>query len=348
MPPINRRDLLKVVSGAATITGLTSIVGGSEDTVEMVTVRDGDKIVRTATVPKSWYRRVEHTRNVHHKAVNDHIEKRGVLRISRTAGDQRFGGKRAPVFRIVYDPEEYKGDVPDEIDGVPVRKEAGERMERTCANRDDFDPIPGGVHLNSNGSAFTSFATAEKEDNEYLLTASHPWDACEGSTQGESVEQHYNQYGEVDASHPYLNVARTEVTDSSYSLDSGVIQTEDQTYTIAGVATEDGVDNYMSTDTTIRKIGISTGDTTGEVDDMNVSRYTCPSFNSDGVRLTNNQAGGDSGGPAFRGYSSGNCTLVNINTYGYDKFSTVCNNPEYRYDAGTAAYKIEDYGYSFT
>lgn len=350
MPPVNRRDLLKAASGAATITGLTSVVGGSDNTVEIVTVRDGDEIVRTATVPKSWYQRIKHTRSVHDKAVDEHMVKRGVLRISRTAGDQRFGGKRGPVLRMEYDPDIYKGDVPDEIEGVPVRKQEGKPTVPTCLNRRNFDPIPSGVHLNdSDGESFTSFARAERNGVGYMLTCAHPWDACnDESREGEAVDQYYDQYGQLDELHTQIDVARTELTDTSESF-VGEIAAAVGTYTIEGVATENGVENYMSMGTTIRKTGISTGDTTGVIEDMNINRDRCSSLSSDGVRLSNRQARGDSGSPGYRGYSDGGATLVNINTYGYRPIiGEDCNRDTFEDALGVAAYEIEGYGYSFT
>lgn len=350
MPPVNRRDLLKAASGAATITGLTSVVGASGNTVEIVTVRDGDEIVRTAKVPKSWYQRVTHTRNIRNKSAGEHLNKRGVLRISRTAGDRRLGGKRAPVIRMEYDPETYKGNVPDEMEGVPIRKEEGKPTVPTCLNHSNFDQIPGGVHLNeSGGGVFTSFAPAEKNGSNWMVTCAHPWDACDGeSREGEDVDQYYDQYGELGELHHEIDVARTSLTDTSKSF-VGEIEAAARTYTIEGVATENGLDNYMSLDATIRKIGTSSGDTTGEIMDVNVSRSSCPTLRSQGVRLTNRQARGDSGGPAIRGYSDGRATLVNINTFGYHPIiGTDCNNDTFEDALGTAAHYIENYGYSFT
>lgn len=348
MPPVNRRDLLKAASGAATITGLASVVGASENTVEIATVRDGDEILRTAKVPKGWYQRVKHTRNVHNKAVDEHLDKRGVLRIGRTAGDRRVGGKRAPVVKVEYDPDAYKGNVPNEIEGVPVQKEESEPAVDTCLNREDFDPIPGGVHLNyDDGGSFTSFARAEQGGTGYMLTCSHAFDACSTSAQDEPADQYYDQYGEVDGAHESLDVARTAITDITESF-TNEIQAESKSYAIEGVATENGVDNYMSMGTTIKKVGISSGETTGKIDNMNLTRnHDCITWGGEGVNLTNNQANGDSGGPAFRGYSDGGCTLVNINTQGAGTIGDACGNTLYDEAYGTAAYEIENQGYSF-
>lgn len=352
MPPVNRRDLLKAASGAATITGLTSVVGASENSVEIVTVRAGDETVRTAKVPKSWYQRVKHTRSVYDQSADEILDKRGVLSVSRTAGDQRFGGKRAPVLRTVYDPDTYKGDVPDEVDGVRVRKEEGKRDVPTCLNQTSFNPIPGGVHLNETAddfAEFTSFATAERYGTNYLLTCAHPWDACRSEIrEGEAVDQYFNEYGDVDGFHPYIDVARTRLTDVTESFVKE-IAAANQTYTVTGVATEDGVDNYMSMGTTIRKTAINTGDTTGTVEEMNVQRDNCPTLSYEGVTLSNPQARGDSGSPGFRGYSDGRATLVNINTFGVGGIIREdCGKETFNDSRGTAAYHIETYGYSFT
>jgi len=248
-----------------------------------------------------------------------------------------------------YDSDYYKGNVPDEIDGVPVRKNEGQRTIPTCANRSDFDPIPGAVHLNGNGGSFTSFAPATRDGNEYLLTCSHPWDACANDTEGEPVEQYRDQYGQVDVSHSYIDVARTEITESGEDFAYGEIQGENQTYDIESVATEDGVDHYMEVSKTIQKTGISTGDTTGEIDEINVRRDSCPKLLSEGVRLTNRQAEGDSGSPGYVAYDYGDATLININTFGvYPVIGQDCDADTYENSLGTAAYKIEDFGYSFT
>lgn len=253
---------------------------------------------------------------------------------------------------MVYDPDTYNGNVPDEIEGIPVRKEEAKGSGPTCLNHSDFNPIPGGVHLNEtadNRERMTSFARAELNGVGYMLTAAHIWDACDDeSREGETVDQYHDPYGELDELLSQVDVARTSLTDISESF-VNEIQAANQRYTIEGVATENGVENYMSIDATIHKVGTSTGQTSGEIEDMNVSRSECPHFSYDGVRLTNRQAEGDSGGPGFRGYSDGGCTLVNINTWGMGGIiGEDCGGDTYADGAGTAAYQIEDYGYSFT
>lgn len=352
MVDIKRRSLLRSAGATASITGLTTVVGGSQSGkyTEIVTVVSGDEIIRKRKVPKSWYNRVQRTRNVSKRIKKNHRNEPGVKGVSRTAGDTRFGNKKGPEIRVSVEPESYNGNIPDEVDNIPVRKVKAQKAVKTCQNQEDFEQIPGGVHLNSNGSKFTSMARVERGGFEYLLTAAHVWEACSDSEagEGEPVEQHHDEFGEVGHLHPTMDLARIDLTNVDYSYD-GAIEASDKRYYVEGVATRDGLDNFMSVNKDIRKVGISTGDTTGQIEEIEFDNAEgCVDFNSEGVKLTNNQAGGDSGGPGFIPYDSGWCTLININTFGYGpSIGTACEATLYGAAGGTAGYEIENYLYKF-
>ena len=188
---------------------------------------------------------------------------------------------------------------------------------------------------------------AELNNTDYMLTVGHPFEACStGLGNNTDVSQSYQEFGEVAGDYPKLDVAHVEITDSGFSY-NGNVNMETTAYNVAGVASESEVEYYMNSDTPVKKMGRSTGKTTGTIDSMNEGNgFDCLNYGNEGVVVTADQAQGDSGGPAMITFSNGDCSILNINGTGYRQKGTTRNGAIlYEGGGGTAGYHIEDQGY---
>jgi len=83
----------------------------------------------------------------------------------------------------------------------------------------------------------------------------------------------------------------------------------------------------------------------GTVDEVNPSvGFDCVDDDGEGIVPADNQAAGDSGGPGFVGFSNGDCSLIRVNTTGYDLTGTAWGADESDRGGGTAGYRIENEG----
>ena len=301
---LDRRDILKCV-GASTVVGGFSftapVVAGSntsEDMVQIPTVKRGDTVVKWKQVPKSWYEHVQHSREVRKDIKNDFFHKEGIRAILLARWDKTFDGKNGLLIEAEVDPETYDGSLPRERDGIPVREiDAPDRILKNCCHHKDFDPVPGGVAVQTESGPVGSagFCVENENGNRRLLTANHLWGGCEDNTDGQ-LNQHTDKFGKVrtiDKNTDYALVEPTSTEGLVYE-----VFVNGSRYRVSGWQTQNGVSDLISTGEDTYQTGGTSCTTSGPIKGQgDVGSKGCIGYEDHGIKADIGTAEGDSGGP---------------------------------------------------
>ncbi len=370
---ISKRSFLKAVgagSGITSIGGLNVTVAsatGSGNYVKIPTAKRGTEVIETEKVSKKWYNMYNTAKEVTH-----HLQKKTAVdeNISHVeigaSSDYIEDDVRGFEIRIGAHNQSAAADRhPSSSNGVPIRIIEAEETRSTCANRGTYSSMSGGIANSHAGGGkiyhSTTSCRVKRNGNFYMLNCAHVFfngggnGSCEGlggHTAYQSMNDHSNRkYGEParwNNVHDWCIVAKNNSNGINYN---GRIQFPDGSrYGIGGHYTEYKINRMVTSYEQVTKIGISSGKTTGRVasTNSNVSNGSnCISMDGAGVKVTNNQADGDSGAPVFHFVSNGDppkCYMVSIATQtpNGSKIGTACNNNLYNYGIGWPAYKMSN------
>lgn len=349
---VSRRSVLKAAGiGVGILSGGTVAGANNERTVRIPTHISRGEVVATERVPKRWYNQREKALNSIKALQKSHGADPAVAAIELTTSDRGVNGFKflEPKVEI----ESGKGpridirnrsntpNIPDELNGVSIRKEEKKEVHLTsdsgtgCHGRKKYRPIPGGVAANDG----TTGCQVLMDDDHYILTAAHLFGHCDGGDKGNDGVQGGEKYGDVADSDDSLDWAIV-APDPSDEL-NGRIQTPNDELVIGGYLTKSSIDSKMSQGDEINKVGSSTGMTTGEIVSTTASTGdgNCINLDGNGVAVTNDQAKGDSGSPVFD-ISFGSAFIASIATLGVGRDNSSCNNPKFEYGVGISAYYL--------
>lgn len=299
--------------------------------VEIVTHVQGDQPKFTKEVPKSWY---DHHKTA--KQAKETIRKRyagrdGFERFSVTSFDHYFGGMRGFAVKVGITSSDLADQLPSEIDGVPVvTEEYKEPVLTACYNDIDKDDLPGGVIFDGGGTSGTQFYIDTDGDGsyeQYLMTAAHvTGDECYNQV-GTDVTQKGDTWGTIIQQSSNTDTVVCEAN-SGYSVTNEILEQDGTTRFVTGSVSEDGLGVLVSSTTdTVTKTGDSLGTNSNLVLDENVSTgiSSCVDYNDEGVRVDNNGAPGDSGGPIYD-IRDGDAYILSITSGGlYETGDTDCD-----------------------
>lgn len=308
---ISRRTALKVGgSGAFTLTGV-GLVGAStsDDTVKITVTRNREGPVRQKEVPQSWYDHLQHVEDVLQRVKEKYYSQKGVETIAQIRGEESFSGKHGFQIRVGIDKEEFKGDLPDSKESVPIKTiEAMPTGLGACQGVDDsIDPVLGGVVVEEEagtscggfGSTFTTVYDKVVNANR-MLTAGHLFEACSNDITGEAAEQGGLNFGQVDRYDANADWATITPQDKSITDPSKIREGDGDEYEVNAWYTDSGISDLISTGETTYQLGTTTGRTSGTVEANNVSDgFDCVNFEGEGVECDITNAEGDSGGPVY-------------------------------------------------
>jgi len=161
---------------------------------------------------------------------------------------------------------------------VPVAITRREEYQDTYYNG-NYDPVPGGVEQNSSTGTATSTARVDYGGNLYLMGARHLWvddpnvqDSC--STQdptGENAYQSDDYYGHVKHHFQDYDAALTNIEaddqEGQPQRDGFTDTIVDENGYIEGYVDSNGIDDMMANNLEVRKRGITTGPTTGVIEE---------------------------------------------------------------------------------
>lgn len=292
--------------GAGAFVGLPSVeLSGQpyvessdrDDTVRIATDKRGDTVIKWKEVPKDWYDHLQHVRSVQKDVTQRLSDRAAVESILVTRSDVTFGGKNG--FEIEVEVDSNKGDVslPDVVDGVSIRRTEAPDVELKCCHHEDYDPVPGGVAVQTGGGGVGSagFCVENSDGNRRLLTANHLWGECEDNTGGQ-LNQHTDEFGTVEAIDTDTDYALVRPT-STEGIDDRVYVNGIR-YTVSGYKTYDGISDLISSGETCYQTGGTTCTTEGPITGQgSVEQYNCYDFEGHGIKADIYTAGGDSGGP---------------------------------------------------
>jgi len=284
--------------------------------VEIVThVHDGHP-VKTRTVPSQWYRQKQRAEEVKDQLFDRYRNVPGILGVGLTAGKSAIGELRYfNVEVIINDWTGTETSIPESVEDIPVTtyhrgplQDAGGCELNNPRYRNDYDPIPGGVHIESavvNNSS--SCCRVRKDGQEFLMAARHSFidddnnrDSC--STRNilyAEAQQNGNYYGYVVEEYPEYDTVLTELdTDGNRSGLSGAIIGESGLP--SGHISKDGVDSMISDSNseTVYKQGVNHCEGSGQVESRE-DNYCSSIIRKELVRTTVEFGNGDSGGPVY-------------------------------------------------
>lgn len=340
-----RRSALK---SAGILTGVSAfsipVMGEpSDDTTEIVLLRNKYGPVKTTEVSTKALQREMAARNARDTAErrflqnNENVASVGLRKTNR----QIEGYPVTDVIVGVWDLD--KANLPDEIEGIPLRVEREEPIEPRACYQNQYQPAKGGVGITTsrpNGYAIGSFCCGVYDGSEpYMLTARHTMedsDWCEiHDPTGDTVYQYRDAWGNVhDDNIPHdLVIVRPD-------FDEGVSsEIVSESATINGYVPKH---NFWIGKRVDGRFTMSCSyPSNAEIKDYDLSR-SLPNFGS-GCTLTdlwrlniNHTTGGDSGGLVYHIDSDGYAYVIGMLLGGW-------NN-----DFGVAAYAISnDHGYDF-
>lgn len=322
-----RRSVLKRIGSAGFIVPATGqiVAGSSEGEVEITVVASADGPVVTKTVPADWW---EHEQRA--ESVKKQVERRlgtrtiggptpGVTGVGLGKEDRTISGKYVSYVRITVNPDNRPGlDLPSMIDGVAIRVEEEPEGRPLDCHQQRYTPVPGGVGMATvdfdEYYEGTTTCKVKVDSSPHMLTAAHLWDLgddCSNSLKGKKAYQDQNQMGEItawDNGEDWAVIDKTGNETSGY--ESGI---EGLFAKQNGYVTKDGLKDLKGNATTVYQMGISTCQTSGTVEEVDVSKNPKYCFDSDhAVGVDIYVENGDSGGPIYHKFTFNNDKYVSI------------------------------------
>lgn len=89
----------------------------------------GDEVVSWSVVDAEWWEHVQTARRVHAQVVEVYADSPGVVYIERSRGGPEISGHATTVITVLVEEDAPPLDVPDEIEGIPIRVEVGEIID---------------------------------------------------------------------------------------------------------------------------------------------------------------------------------------------------------------------------
>lgn len=354
--------------GAATfsISGIGNVSGSNgQEYVRIPDAYQGNEVISWKKVPFEWYEQKELANQV---ADSLSVSLRGnpnVARVALTSDDNGIDKWNFLKVQIeLIDPSEDMG-VPNQIDGINISVKKAKQRHQTlsesgtgCENRFSKSNIPGGFmhESNSDGSGKgTTTAPVTDGSKNYMLAAAHIFGTCSDNILGSSVYQSQVKYGEVTEKVQSRDWAVVDKTNSDFTFENNIHIPGDPIH-INGYLGRQSLEDKMANESATEKVGISTGHSQGVILSITSNKwadnpqwgYGCVDFSTDGVRVSNNQARGDSGAPVYE-YRGWACYMISIGSFGLGGDAGYsCNSQAYEETEGWPAYKfVENTKYVF-
>lgn len=351
---LSRRKILSGVGTSIAVASFSKTASASgvkiqdEDTIDIVTIRQGDDPVKRENVPKKWWKHITQIRQKQEKLSSTILNNDSVISVGRKIDDRsKTQGNNDRKLSVKLEKgEELSTTIPRSINNVPIEVEKFGELKEECSdeicNDNTYDPIPGGAQLSHEDVPcyFTATCKVNVNGDPRLMTTSHAYiDSCSDSVSKETTQTSdiigSNSSNILDYDHDFT-VVKNESSQVSGFKDS-VLHTKDgKQLGVSGHVTEDGIDYY--TGDTFYKYGTRTCRTDGpltSVDDGGKCSDSPDIFYTDIYSDSN-----DSGAPHYRVWEDdGNCDWAAI--LGVHIGSPSGSNKLKAY--GCTAYSIKDY-----
>ncbi|WP_135824998.1 chymotrypsin family serine protease [Halorussus ruber] len=316
-----RRNVIKSVGAGITFSGISSRSAASQrDIAHIVTVRGGDGTPRqTKKVDEGWWKHVEKVEELQNKlrsryAVYDSSIDTGVEGVGIGSTDEKINGRTKSKLTVYTSQDSpLKREVPSDIDGIPITVKETPDVELDCG-KSETDWVEGGYACDmddSNGPG-TFTCQVKKDGSYYMMTAAHVVNTNCGDPNGNKVYNYGpdgNYVGDVEMSSLKEDWALvSEASDSDISgFDNGIYN---QVGKLAGHVTKSGLHDLK--DGTVYQQGWRTCETSGSIDEIDITSGICDVTDDHYVKTTTNTEAGDSGGPHFHRYTYSGCEHLAI------------------------------------
>lgn len=233
------------------------------------------------------------------------------------------------------------------MDGIPVViEEAKETMEPVCYNGGDYNPVPGGVKVESGGiatsmGAYYTDTNGDGYDESLLMTAAHLGSDCGGNPNGDTLYQNGDKYGTIVEFDEDLDTMLADSSSTSLSPEQ-TIQEPFSTISVYGSVTKSGTFDIEETGEIIYKMGIKTGRESGTLIDVQHQPGGCRDHNGEGIRADINVVQGDSGGPIYDVESGAAYMLSHASIAAAKSSNSECGGTVWEHTWGPAAYEIKN------
>lgn len=338
----SRRKFLKRSGAIAAVpSGVGNFSKEREEKLPELVNRNG--VVRYMTVPKKWAQHKERSKSVKENLENGLSNKEGIKTIGMERAPEKHGNKNGFQIKIGIDKDQINIEIPDTIDGIPIRTEQYRpSVEIGFCHNILYSGLPPGVSIWDHEYLAEAGTTGWPVRNsnytgEYMLTAHHVVESGDGDVYGDGGSSVVGNYYESDS-----NLDATLI-ETSRNI-STTIQGDGNTYPIGGWISESGIESRVSDYFDgYRKMGSTTGETTGGLTDCHVTGNK-HSWYGEGVVGTATAAPGDSGGPAFD-LANGEAYLSYLVTEAVPNTEVSGSNcrdaQEYNKSMGVAAYELD-------
>jgi len=367
-----RRRLMKTLSAAGISSAMLGLLnadtvrGAASDEIPIAVDTKGES---ETYVDAGWYDRLVKAREVSNELKNGFLPEQASsqakmatkrIRDSVTGVwlDAGSGNSEPHVIVSIAEESEARGDAPGAIperkQGIPIEVEFAEREEEltNCIpeGRSDTSETPGGLAVkfdkdSSNTGTLTSRAWDDDDFSDAkLMTAAHvPENAAGGSCGdqllGMEAKNNGDIIGEVDYIDHENDIAVIEPTNTNPLDEVWNPGDHSQTYDVTGTMSKDGVDNLVNNGDKVKKCGIKSCLTEGNVSargkkERALVNENCTKYWRDCVRWGSYDSigAGDSGSIAFAEDPNASGYLAtNINSWRWLDYS-----------AGPAGYAIDN------
>lgn len=303
---VSRRGTLKAgAAGMSGLFGLNGLVHSSDDTVEIPVAFHGETVLSTTKVPRSWYEHVTHVRSVFDRIHKTYGQMPWYDYSAQTAGDTKVGELYQHGVKVhATDVAVATAALPTEVDGVPIsvepsrEKHLDDHLNSTCdENTGTYNCVPGAGYLTGHGCWSSTCIAKDSGGTHYLMTSRHPYGKCGDDVSGMSTyhgESNSVYVGDVKKYNHEYDVVLVDQSGNVNGIDNKIIG---ESYPVRGHISESYCDTLISNFDTTHHNGISTGRTSGYLDEK-IQRNQCGKT-VEYLKLTSNAGSGDSGGPHY-------------------------------------------------
>jgi hypothetical protein len=370
----NRREALKNAGLIATTIGVGAQPVGSHsptEKVELPALISAGEVVDKFTVPKSWDEHRKLAKYVLNN--NSFLDKEGVYGVGLTNSSKKYGGKNGFSVELSAEPSfDREGDIPDEIEGVPIKIEkrptgqlggCGGTSSGNCVNYESYNYIhPGDYISGATAGSHGTYDDPNGDSKDRMITAAHLWtdddnpdNGCPAKndvvgsdvyTHPSNDAEHCGEVVDADIENDWAVIGK----DGSGAVYSTTIDDNDNFPTISGYVPESKLQDWASKDKSDRpclyNMGTTSSKTIGKLKYANYGEdpnSTCVTYRStgisEGVCTYCDFGGGDSGGPTWH-VKNGKAYLVSITCKYYSWKAFKCGDYVGPDSSGISAYQI--------
>lgn len=307
---MNRRSFLKR-AGVSTLalSNLPHVVKAKGNWVTIVTATRRGEPIDTRKVPKEWYKNWQKALEVRDGLINQYRNSEKFVGIGIGNDSAEVEDHRLNSLVVRFKDENVDVDIPEQAHGIPVEFEVDKGSEPAAAYDDPYDPVVGGVKLDSaSGGYGSAYCRGYLNGTYYIMGANHilhdSGTCADVDTTGNKIYQPGagNQIGNVDHYYPSFDLFLTEVDmNRTYGVEDEIVT---QPGSIQGIRTKSGMSSDASSNVYYSKNGVGTGENMGTLVTTDFCTYSGGCWNCGWYEASMYAASGDSGAPVF--YQDGN------------------------------------------